>query len=115
MINLLGFPHPINLRILAAHGDSSKEYGKDIYIYEESSEIGESVQEWIDNYDGDYDGLFIFSCNPAGVEVNSSKSFVIYPSTIHQVLLSMNCILEEDMGGLESLFKASDPQNLQSM
>ena len=79
-----GLPRVDSVRMLMAHGDSWQENGDSNFIYHEVNKDGtdavKKVQDWINQYDGRYGALFIQSCNPAGVRVNTDHSFLVYPT-----------------------------------
>lgn len=88
-----GFPKPSSARMLLAHGNSRSDAEGTDFIYHEvnadGTEAVRRVQDWVDKHDGRYDCLFVQSCNPAGVEVNTRKSFLVYPIAVnntHEIL-----------------------------
>lgn len=82
-----GIKKPKSVRMLMAHGDSwiDKDGSKFVYVdinQDNYKEIKE-VQKWVNEHDGRYGALFVTSCNPKGVEINSQRSFLIYPTKIN--------------------------------
>ncbi len=65
------------------------------------------VQDWIDEHDGRYDALFVQACNPAGVEVNTKKSFLVYPVAIND----SQEILLASMGMGHKILEVKPPAN----
>lgn len=58
-----------DIAVLAAH--TKKIKGHWFYFNEDA---GSPIQEWIDNVDGQYRCLIIYSCNPEKKELSSEKS-----------------------------------------
>jgi len=73
--------------MLLAHGDSWDDSdGEDFIYYEvnvDGTEAVKRVQDWIDEHDGRYSALFVQACNPAGIEVNSRNSLLVYPIAVN--------------------------------
>jgi len=84
-----GFSKPRSARMLLAHGDSWSDTKGTDFIYHEvnvdGTEAVKRVQDWIDEHDGRYESLFVQACNPAGVEVNTRRSFLVYPVAVNNV------------------------------
>ncbi len=82
-----GFPRPRSMRMLLAHGDSWDNSDKGVFVYYEvnanGTETVKRVQDWIDEHDGRYDALFVQACNPAGIEVNTRRSILVYPIAVN--------------------------------
>jgi hypothetical protein len=83
-IEMHGLPQVNSIRMLIAHGNSWKDNGNTYFVYHEVNEDGsdavKEVQDWINQYDGRYEALFVQSCNPGGIEVYINHSFLIYPT-----------------------------------
>jgi hypothetical protein len=68
-----------NIRMLNAHG---AEYSDGSWIYcdfKPGDKHSYWVQEWINEYQGHYEVLFINSCNPGKHILSPAKSTIIYP------------------------------------
>ena len=66
-----------SLAILKAHGTGiSGEY-----LYQDCHEFLK-VQDWVNDFDGKFDALIIYSCNEGGAFIHSEKSKLIYPKQI---------------------------------
>jgi len=79
-----GLPKPRSMRMLMAHGDSWGDADGTDFVYhsvnEDGSDSVKRVQDWINEHDGRYSSLFVQACNPAGVEIHTAKSFLVYPT-----------------------------------
>lgn len=71
------------IRMLEAHGNSTIE-NKFMYADLENEKlIWHPVNDWLDQYDGKYDILYLSVCNEQRIELPQRKSTIIYPLGRH--------------------------------
>jgi hypothetical protein len=106
-----GFPKPRSVRMLLAHGASWNDTEGTDFIYHEvnadGTEAVKRVQDWVDEHDGKYNALFVQACNPAGVEINTRRSFLVCPVAIN----NSQEILWASMGIGNKILEVKPPAN----
>jgi hypothetical protein len=106
-----GFPKPRSVRMLLAHGNSWNDTEGTDFIYHEvnadGTEAVKRVQNWVDEHDGKYNALFVQACNPAGVEISTRRSFLVYPVAVN----NSQEILWASMGIGNKILEVKPPVN----
>lgn len=86
------------IAILMAHGQKIKN---NWYYFNEDA--GSPVQSWINQNDGKYKALILYSCNPGRDEIKSEKSPVLTPNEVFS-----NRLFEKGKVQIELFMPGSD-------
>jgi len=78
VVSTRGFQAPRTIRMLDSHCGSDSD--NNIYVYFDTGpEDPKLVSNWVEEYDGRFDCLYLSGCNKGKVRLSPKMSLIVYP------------------------------------